>query len=300
MELIGHHETGADTKITRPSWRRLFAFYKKYGVDYVKTGYVNVLMDGKELHDSQYGVRHCRRVIETAARCGMMIDNHEPVMPTGIERTWPNLMTQEGVRGQEVQRLVARRRKSARAHHRGAVPARTGRADGLHVRDVPFRQPRLAPRAGAVDHRARAGALRGDLQPAPDGLGPARKLPRTKAFDFIRDVPTDWERTLVPAAVIGDYAVFVRQDRSSEDWYLGAVTDEEPRTVGVPLTFLAPGVTYTAQIYADGEGADWKTDPYAVDYEERPVTAADTLTVSMASGGGCAVRFAAPEKTPIR
>lgn len=121
-----------------------------------------------------------------------------------------------------------------------------------------------------------------------------------KAFDFIRDVPTDWERTLVPAAVIGDYAVFVRQDRSSEDWYLGAVTDEEPRTVGVPLTFLAPGVTYTAQIYADGEGADWKTDPYAVDYEERPVTAADTLTVSMASGGGCAVRFAAPEKTPIR
>lgn len=101
VELIGHHETGANTKNYEAQMEEAFAFYRKYGVRVVKTGYVNVLMDGKELHDSQYGVRHYRRVIETAARYGICIDNHEPVMPTGLERTWPNLMTQEGVRGQE-------------------------------------------------------------------------------------------------------------------------------------------------------------------------------------------------------
>ncbi len=300
MELIGHHETGADTKNYEAQLEEAFAFYKKYGVDYVKTGYVNVLMDGKELHDSQYGVRHYRRVIETAARCGMMIDNHEPVMPTGIERTWPNLMTQEGVRGQEYNAWSPDGGNPP--EHTTVVPFLRGLAGPMDYTFGTFRFDNpVSPFARVQSTIARELAhyvvIYSPLQMASD-------LPENyrghKAFDFIRDVPTDWERTLVPQAAIGDYAVFVRQDRSSEDWYLGAVTDEEPRTVGVPLTFLAPGVTYTAQIYADGEGADWKTNPYAVDYEERPVTAADTLTVSMASGGGCAVRFAAPEKTPIR
>lgn len=113
------------------------------------------------------------------------------------------------------------------------------------------------------------------------------------AFAFIRDVPTDWERTVVPQAVIGDYCVFARQERDGEDWYLGAVTDEEPRTVEVALSFLTPGRKYTAQIYADGEGADWKTNPYAVEITEREVGADDRLTIRMASGGGCAVRFKA-------
>ena len=300
VELIGHHETGADTKNYEAQLEEAFAFYKKYGVDYVKTGYVNVLMDGKELHDSQYGVRHYRRVIETAARCGMMIDNHEPVMPTGIERTWPNLMTQEGVRGQEYNAWSPDGGNPP--EHTTVVPFLRGLAGPMDYTFGTFRFDNpVSPFARVQSTIARELAhyvvIYSPLQMASD-------LPENyrghKAFDFIRDVPTDWERTLVPQAAIGDYAVFVRQDRSSEDWYLGAVPDEEPRTVGVPLTVLAPGVTYTAQIYADGEGADWKTNPYAVDYEERPVTAADTLTVSMASGGGCAVRFAAPEKTPIR
>lgn len=181
VELIGHHETGADTKNYEAQLEEAFAFYKKYGVDYVKTGYVNVLMDGKELHDSQYGVRHYRRVIETAARCGMMIDNHEPVMPTGIERTWPNLMTQEGVRGQEYNAWSPDGGNPP--EHTTVVPFLRGLAGPMDYTFGTFRlQPRLALRAGAVDHRARAGALRGDLQPAPDGLGPARKLLRTQGL----------------------------------------------------------------------------------------------------------------------
>jgi len=99
--LIGHHETGGSTINYENQLDSAFSLYQKYGINVVKTGYVNPLLDKKERHSSQYGVRHYRKVIETAAKYRIMIDNHEPVIPTGLQRTYPNLMTQEGVRGQE-------------------------------------------------------------------------------------------------------------------------------------------------------------------------------------------------------
>ncbi|WP_290540958.1 glycoside hydrolase family 97 protein [Alistipes sp.] len=296
VSLIGHHETGANTKNYEAQLEEAFAYYKKYGVNTVKTGYVNELMDGRELHDSQYGVRHYRRVIETAARFGIMIDNHEPVMPTGLERTWPNLMTQEGIRGQEYNAWSPDGGNPP--EHTCVVPFLRGLAGPMDYTFGTFNyanpvSPFARPQSTVVREIAQYVVIYSPLQMASD-------LPENylghKTFDFIRDVPTDWEQTLVPEAVIGDYAVFARQDRHSEDWYLGAVTDEEARTVEVALTFLKPGVSYTAQIYADGADADWKTNPYSVNYEERTLTASDTLTVRMASGGGCAVRFVAPSE----
>ena len=293
VELIGHHETGANTKNYEAQMEEAFAFYRKYGVHVVKTGYVNVLMDGKELHDSQYGVRHYRRVIETAARYGICIDNHEPVMPTGLERTWPNLMTQEGVRGQEYNAWSPDGGNPP--EHTTVLPFLRGLAGPMDYTfgTFDFSNP-VSPFARVQSTVARELAhyvvIYSPLQMASD-------LPENyagkPAFAFIRDVPTDWERTVVPQAVIGDYCVFARQERDGEDWYLGAVTDEEPRTVEVALSFLTPGRKYTAQIYADGEGADWKTNPYAVEITEREVGADDRLTIRMASGGGCAVRFKA-------
>ena len=293
VELIGHHETGANTKNYEAQMEEAFAFYRKYGVRVVKTGYVNVLMDGKELHDSQYGVRHYRRVIETAARYGICIDNHEPVMPTGLERTWPNLMTQEGVRGQEYNAWSPDGGNPP--EHTTVLPFLRGLAGPMDYTfgTFDFSNP-VSPFARVQSTVARELAhyvvIYSPLQMASD-------LPENyagkPAFAFIRDVPTDWERTVVPQAVIGDYCVFARQERDGEDWYLGAVTDEEPRTVEVALSFLTPGRKYTAQIYADGEGADWKTNPYAVEITEREVGADDRLTIRMASGGGCAVRFKA-------
>lgn len=295
VELIGHHETGADTKNYEAQMEEAFAYYKRHGVNVVKTGYVNVLMDGKELHDSQYGVRHYRRVIETAARYGIMIDNHEPVMPTGIERTWPNLMTQEGIRGQEYDAWSPDGGNPP--EHTTVVPFLRGLAGPMDYTFGTFNfenpvSPFARVQSTVVRELAHYVVIYSPLQMASD-------LPENyrghKAFDFIRDVPTDWAETVVPEAVIGDYCVFARRDRNSEDWYLGAVTDEAPRTVDVALSFLTPGVSYTAQIYADGEEADWQTNPYSMRYEERNLTAQDTLHVRMASGGGCAVRFVAPE-----
>jgi len=116
---------------------------------------------------------------------------------------------------------------------------------------------------------------------------------RPDAFQFIRDVPTDWENTRTLQAVIGDYVVIARQQRSGRDWYLGAITDENARQLDIPLDFLAPGQRYEARIYRDAEDADYLTNPTALVVETRRVTSTDHLAASLARAGGLAVRFRA-------
>ena len=110
-------------------------------------------------------------------------------------------------------------------------------------------------------------------------------------FQFIKDVPADWADTRVLNGEVGDYATIVRKDRNSEDWYLGSVTDETARQLKVTLDFLDPGRRYTAQVYRDGEDADWKTRADSIRVESRDVKRGDTLDVALAPGGGQAIRF---------
>ncbi|MFT4254582.1 MAG: glycoside hydrolase family 97 C-terminal domain-containing protein, partial [Caulobacter sp.] len=112
-------------------------------------------------------------------------------------------------------------------------------------------------------------------------------------FRFIEDVPVDWADTRVLNGEIGDFVTIVRKDRKSDDWYLGAVSDEQGRVLSAPLSFLDPGRKYRAEIYRDGENADWKTAPQDIVIETREVTAADVLTLKLAPGGGQAIRFVA-------
>jgi alpha-glucosidase len=114
------------------------------------------------------------------------------------------------------------------------------------------------------------------------------------AFQFIKDVPCDWQETRVLNGVIGDYVTIVRKDRNSDDWYLGSITDENPRKFKFELNFLDKNTNYTAQIYADGKNADWISNPLPVDIQECIMTSKDTLFINLAPGGGQAVRF-----TPI-
>ena len=126
----------------------------------------------------------------------------------------------------------------------------------------------------------------------------ASDLPRNyeanlPAFQFIQDVPTDWENSIALAGEIGEYVAFARQERNGEDWFLGAVTDENARELSLKLDFLTPGKRYQAQIYRDGEKAEWKHNPYELVIEQKEVSAKDTLNVSLATSGGVAVRFKA-------
>jgi alpha-glucosidase len=115
------------------------------------------------------------------------------------------------------------------------------------------------------------------------------------AFQFIRDVPTDWERSRTLDSRIGDYVVVVRQERNGKDWYVGAVTDEQARKLPLKLDFLAPGRKYEAQIYRDAATADYRTNPVAYEIVHQSVTSKDALALALAPGGGTAIRFKALE-----
>ena len=133
------------------------------------------------------------------------------------------------------------------------------------------------------------------LKPKNTWAEPENYEARPEALRFIVDVPTDWEQSIALAGEVGDYVVFARQERGGLDWYLGAVTDENARTLELPLDFLATDKRYEAQVYRDGEGADWRSDPYAVVIETTAVTAEDMLELWLAPGGGAAIRFEAVE-----
>ena len=291
VELIGHHETAAITKTYEKQLDKAFAFYQKYGVHVVKTGYVNNLMDFKEAHDGQYGVRHYRKVIETAAKYHISIDNHEPVMPTGLQRTWPNLMTQEGVRGQEHNAWSPDGGNPP--EHTTVLPFTRGLAGPMDFTFGTFNFTNKAYPGTRVNttickQLALYVILYSPLQMASD-------LPENyegiKAFDFIKDVPTDWDETRVIDAKIGDYSVFARKDRNSSDWYVGCITDEKERFMNFTLSFLEPNTTYLAQIYSDGDNAEWKTNPTSFKYEEKFLTSKDQFSVRLATSGGVAIRF---------
>jgi alpha-glucosidase len=111
------------------------------------------------------------------------------------------------------------------------------------------------------------------------------------AFQFIKDVAVDWDTTRVLAARIGDYVAVVRKERGGPDWFLGAITDEQARTLDVSLSFLTPGKKYVADIYADGPGADWRSNPFPVAITHRPVSSTTRLRIAMAPGGGQAIRI---------
>ncbi len=291
VELIGHHETAGMATNYENQLDKAYDFYKKYGVRVVKTGYVNPLLDNKELHDGQFAVRHYRKVIETAAKYGIVIDNHEPVMPTGLQRTWPNLMTQEGIRGQEYDAWS--KDGGNPPEHTTVFPFVRGLAGPMDFTPGTFNfnnpvNPGTRVQTTIAKQLALYVVVYSPLQMASDA---PQNYAGVKAFDFIKSVPADWEQTYVVDAKIGDYAIFARQKRDSENWYLGAITDENSRELLIDFSFLPAGKTFKAKIYADGRDADWENNPTSVEITEMEVSSSKILPVKLAPGGGCAIEL---------
>jgi alpha-glucosidase len=295
VSLIGHNETGGAVTNYDKQLDAAFSLYQRLGIRVVKTGYVCNLLDGKERHSSQYGIRHYRKVVETAARYQIMLDIHESVMPTGLQRTFPNLMTQEAIRGQEWD--VWSTDGGNPPDHTTIIPFTRGLAGPMDYTPgiFNFKNPVLPGtrvRTTLAKQLALYVVIYSPLQMASD-------LPENyrnkKAFEFIKKVPVDWEETRIPDAVIGDYVITARKDRASDDWYVGAITDENRRELTLSLSFLMPDKTYLAQIYKDGENADWEANPVDFKYAETIVNSSQKMTLVLAPGGGQAIRF-----TPVR
>jgi alpha-glucosidase len=291
VKLVGHHETGGATKNYEKQLEDAFALYQKLGVNSVKTGYVSPLLDGKERHSSQYGVRHFRKVIETAAKYHISIDNHEPVMPTGLRRTYPNLMTGEGMRGQEYNAWSTDGGNPV--NHTCIIPFTRGLAGPMDYTPGVFNfenpvNPVTRVKTTLAHQLALYVVLYSPLQMACDLPENYRGNP---AFKFIENVPVNWDVTKVPDAKIGEYVYMVRKDRNSKDWYLGCITNDTPREANINLSFLEKNKLYNAEIYRDGDGANWETNPTSVAIETVTVGNNDFLPVKLAPGGGMAVRF---------
>jgi alpha-glucosidase len=291
VKLIGHHETGGSALNYENQMDEAFALYRKNGVDVVKTGYVNKFIDGKEWHDSQYAIRHYRKVVETAAKYHIMIVNHEPVKPTGLLRTYPNFMSQEGARGQEYDAWSPDGGNPP--SHTTILPFTRMLAGPLDFTPGTFNfsnpaNPKNRVQTTLAKQLALYLIIYTPVQMASD-------LPENyinnNAFNFIKIVPTDWDDTKVLNGEIGAFVTIARKDRKSDDWYLGSITNEEKRDLTIDLSFLDKGQDYLAQIYADGENANWKSNPTDIKIEEKIVNSSSSLVLKLASGGGQAIRF---------
>lgn len=290
VQMIIHNETAANIDNYFAQIDSAYAMYQRYGMHYVKTGNVNLLIDGKEAHDGQYGVNRLHEIVEKAAQYQICIDEHEPCIPSGVCRTWPNLMTGEAIRGQEHDAWEVD--GGNKPEHQTVAPFIRGLAGPMDYTFGTFdfsnpANPQCRTRTTIAKQLAEYVVIYSPLQMANDDPAAYEGV---KAFDFIRDVPTDWEQTRVIDAVIGDYIITARQERGGSDWFLGAITDENARELSVPLSFLGKG-KWLAQIYSDAADASYETNPTAVDYTEREVSAKDVLDLRLATSGGTAIRF---------
>jgi len=298
VTLIGHNETSMGVENYERQLEDAFDLYQRLGIRAIKTGYVGDKTAQGHAHHGQYMVRHWRKVIQEAARRGIMLDVHEPIKDTGERRTYPNMMTREGSRGQEYNAwagdggnppehetilFFTRMLSGPMDFTPGVFDILIASTDGTP------RPPEAARvRTTLAKQLALYVVLYSPMQMAADLSENYQGQP---AFQFIKDVAVDWEETRVLEGRIGDYVVVARQERGGPDWFIGAITDEEARTFEVPLAFLPAGQHFVAEIYADGEGAHWLHDPFPMSISSRPVDAGSTLRMQLAPGGGQAVRI---------
>ena len=307
VRLVGHHETSGHISNYESQLSAAYDLYESLGVRQIKTGYV---ADGGQLqrvdengvthfewHDGQIAVNHFEKVLKEAARRRISINTHEPVKATGLRRTFPNWISREGARGQEYNAgwsvpnppehnvLLAFTRLLA-----GPMDFTPGIFNLLHHgADSEFRV-----QSTLMHQLALYVVLYSPIQMAADLPENYGRFP--DAFRFIVDVPTDWEESVALAGEVGDYVVFARRERGGEDWFIGAIADEEPREIRVPLRFLDEDRGYIATIYRDGDQADWKTRPYDYVIESRELNQSTTLDLRLAAGGGTSIRIRPNDK----
>ena len=290
VRFIGHTETWGNATLLENQMEEAFSWFEKLGIRAVKTGYVGHYFDGKELAKSQYGIRHYRRVIECAAKHHIMIDNHEPAMPTGIQRTWPNLMTQEGVRGQEYNAWD--RRGGNPPAHTVTLPFTRGLAGPTDFTPAIFNFSEIVkgthPHSTLAKQLGEFVVIYSPLQMAADAIENYEGQP---ALSFIENCPTTWSKTLVPNGEIGKYITIARKARHGDSWFIGSITNEEARNIDIALDFLDEGAAYRAMIYEDGPEADYERNPYEMTIRQINVAKGDTLHLRLARSGGAAIRI---------
>ena len=292
VKLIMHHETAANAADYELQLDRAFKFMKDNNYDAVKTGYVGAIIPRSEHHSSQWMVDHARHVIARAAEYQIMVDSHEAPHPTGLCRTYPNWLAQESARGGEFESMGGNP-----PSHTCILPftrLKGGPMDytpGLFETRMSYYGEGKDSQAGTTLARQLALYL---TMPSP--LQMACDLPENyerfpDAFQFIKDVPVDWADSRYLEAEPNQYITVARLDKNSDDWYVGAITDDKARTALIDLNFLPSGGKYEATIYEDAPDAHWKDNPQAYRIRTVSVKPGQQLHQQLAPGGGAAIRI---------
>ena len=301
VKMIMHHETSGSVANYERHLDRAMDLMKQYGYPAVKSGYVGKIIPRGEFHDGQTMVNHFNFVAKRMADNKLMVNSHESSRPTGYHRTYPNYIAAEAARGNEFN-----------AWSNGNPP--------MHETILPFTRLLGGPmdytpgifeiKMSFYDktkkeqvHTTLAKQLAlyvtmySPLQMAADL--PENYEKHLDAFQFIKDVPADWQESKYIEAEPGDYITVARKDKNSEKWFLGAITDENARQTEIKLDFLSPNKKYEAVIYQDGKDADWEKNPKSYAIKTIQVTSKSKIKLLLAKGGGTAISFKPINSTKI-
>ncbi len=293
VRLMMHHETSSSVRNYERHMHKAYELMKQYGYNSVKSGYVGDIIPRGEYHYGQWMVNHYLYAVTEAAKHHIMVNAHEAVRPTGLCRTYPNLIGNESARGTEYQSFGG-----SKPHLVTILPFTRLNGGPMDYTPGIFEMD-LGPVTGGNNNSKVNATIANQLALYVTMYSPlqmAADLPEhyekfMDAFQFIKDVAVDWQRSEYLLAEPGDYLVIARQAKESGQWFMGGITDEHKRHVDVPLYFLKAGRTYEATIYADAPDADYATNPQAYIITKKQVTAADILSLDMARGGGFAISF---------
>lgn len=290
VSIVVHHETTGYTEGYESNIDTIYQFCQDNDIHYIKTGYVGHNFLNGESRLGQYAVRHYRKVIEKAAEYKINVIAHEAIKPTGESRTFPNMMSRESVRGMEYNGFYT---GGNPPNHTLIVPFTRGLAGPIDFTPGIFNilfggaSGKQRVHSTLAKQLALYVTIYSPIQMAADLVENYEGHP---ALEFIKTVPVDWSETKVINAEIGEYLVMTRKDKHSEDWFLGAITNENSREFEVPLDFLSDGM-YEAQLFQDSENTDLELAPTKYEILNITVGKSDTLKLKLTNSGGVAIRF---------
>ncbi len=291
VQIIMHHETSAATETYEKQQDTAYALMQKYGMHAVKSGYVGKILPKGEYHHGQYMVNQYNNAAIKAAKYQVAVNAHEPIKATGLRRTYPNIISREGLRGQEFNAwsgdggnppehlpIVAFTRMLA-----GPIDFTPG------IFNIKFDEYRIENKVNTtLAHQlALYVVIYSPVQMVADLVEHYEANP--EPLQFIKDVGVDWEETKVIDGAVGDYVVIARKERNTENWFVGGITDETKRTVQLSFDFLDNDTNYEAILYRDGDSAHWDDNPLDIQIEKMIITSDSELEISLAEGGGFAL-----------
>ncbi|AOW16009.1 alpha-glucosidase [Polaribacter vadi] len=291
VQIIMHHETSAATETYEKQQDTAYALMQKYGMHAVKSGYVGKILPKGEYHHGQYMVNQYNNAAIKAAKYQVAVNAHEPIKATGLRRTYPNIISREGLRGQEFNAWSS---DGGNPPEHLSIVAFTRMLAGpidytpgiFNIKFDEFKKENQV-NTTLAHQLALYVVLYSPVQMAADLVEHYEANP--KPLQFIKDVGVDWSETKVLNGEVGEFVTIARKERTTENWFLGSITDEISREIEVDFSFLDENTTYEAKIYKDGKAAHWDKNPLEIEFETIEITKNSKLKFYLAEGGGLAI-----------